>query len=55
MTGSPGPGNANLYLCIGMIVKSNFLFVNLLQWFVTGSHGPGKSTFYLCIEMIVND
>ena len=55
MTGSPGPGKSTLYLCIWMIVKSNFVFVNLLRLFVTGSQGPGKSTFYLCIGMIVND
>ena len=45
MTGSPGPGNSTLYLCIGMIVKSNFVFVNLLRLFVTGSHGPGEVNF----------
>ena len=35
MNGSPGPGNANLYLCIGMIINDwlpwswdvNFVFV----------------------------
>ena len=55
MTSSPGPGMPTLYLCIGMIVKSTFVFVHLLRLFVTGSHGPGKSTLYLCIGLIVNE
>ena len=55
MTGSPSPGKPTLYLCIGMIVKSSFVFVNLLQLFATSSHGPGKSTLYLCTRLVVND